>query len=570
MINSAPKLRLTALKKYPDRRQDLVRLGPFRGVLDNGDAGEQSPEFLQDAVNGFFEHAKAGGDVFARPGFQRITASILESGGGNAAQGLFGITIAGSYYLFVFVNGKVYRHTSATGWTDVSPGGVTISTTANRIYAILYNGEMIVNDGVNEPWRGTGLTASPITGTEIEINTAGAAWVARGKPTVHGGKLFMLVESIASTSYFARFVWSEENAAATGYLQDTYTNSWDFIQAPAQDEKIWAIQGSNVGLVLLRTQSIATVYGAVSTTFVTDSTHDGITSTGIHRPGVSGSAPEVCLAEGFVWFVNNAGQPCRFRVGSGTIEPLWEQLRTRLHKQRTLDSNSVSVLAVPSIAYASDLGKVGFLFLPSTANNTLMSADLYIFDAESGNYEGRWNVARTTQGGTGEGLTFVTAAARDENMTHKGASTFAVTTEVAGTHVWHQTTLEMTGSSTVSFGDNAGAMHQSITPMLNPDEMVTEFNVDEMHVEAFPDSATMSYDHYTPRGSTLAGSMVGITGSDSIQASHDHGIYRAALLAMGRWFRPVLYWNVPSGSTPYGFERAVLKVRGVKASGVSK
>ena len=65
--------------------------------------------------------------------------------------------------------------------------------------------------------------------------------------------------------------------------------------------------------------------------------------------------------------------------------------------------------------------------------------------------------------------------------------------------------------------------------------------------------------------------MTGITGSDSIQSSHDHGVYRAGLLAMGRWFRCVLHWNVPaSEGLIYAFERATLKVRGVKNTGVSK
>lgn len=544
--------------------QQIVRLGPWKGVRDVGDAGMQDPAYLQEAVDCWFEDPASGGSVMARPGFQKITSSGLESGA--TIQGLFGIqTAVDTVLLFAFVNGKLYRQSGATSWTDVSPSGITISSTQNQIHAIVYNGEMIVNDGINEPWRGTSLTSSPITGTEIEINTAGQAWIARGKPTVHGGKLFFIVDDINGTKYHSRIVWSEEGTAATGYLQDGYTNSWDLIQAPVASERIHALQGTDAGLYYFRQFSIGVIYGAVSSDFSTSATHDGVSSdvgiaATLSSPGIT---PGVLLAKNYIWFVDNARRPCRLRVGSNEVDPVWKQLRRRMLATRQQDSDPDDIrFGNWQWAYSPDLDKVMGMFGAGSANNTAFGL-VHVFDAATGNYEGRWAPPASNNARIG-------AAMRSTQMaTAAGDATFII--GASDGNIYHQVSYQMVGGDGACFADAGNPYSPNITTHLVPDDLVSEFRVDELIAEAFPDDGTLSLVHTTPRGSSSTLTATGLGGSDTIQSSHDHGVYRFGLNAYGHFFRAKLTWTtVETTATVYGFERIALKVRGYKATGVSK
>lgn len=553
--------------------QKLIPLGPFRGVRDVGDAGAQDPAFLQDCINGLFVDPVNGGAVEARPGFQLVTSSGLESN--SAPQGFFGYTDfdagTNTTRTFCIVGGKVYRQSGSNIWTDVTPAGITINSGAARVHAVPYNGGFIISDGANEPWIASDLTSTPITGTEIEINTAGSAWYAYGKPTVNGGKVFFIVADIAGTKHLSRIAWSEELDAATGYMQSGYTNFWDLIQAPSPAEKLLAIQGTNDGLYYFRNYSIGVVRGAVNADFTTASTHDGIAT----DVGIVEWAQDVCLARDFIWFIDSANRPCRLRLGSKTVEDLGQQLRHRIWQVRVAAGSGVSQITAPQIAYTADLNKVVMMFLTDSSVTANASKHLYVFDAVTGSYEGRWIPGLASQPAsenpTAIRVYALAAVQRNENLSpDDGPATIIIggaNTSGTNGHIWHQTSQKKTYGSVGIFGDSAGAMHFSITPMLAPNDQTTEFHVDEIAIDAVPDSATMSIDYYTPRASSVGQlTMTGITGSDSIQSSHDHGRYVAGLNALGRWFRPVLHWNVAAGSTQYAFERAILKVRGLVAS----
>lgn len=560
-MSPAPKLP----KPVP---QQIVRLGPWKGVRDVGD-GEQSPEFLQDAINGFFPDAQSGAHIPARSGFARMTASALTAGAGNnQVLCIHGITVAaGTHYLFVVQDTKVYRQSGATSWTDVTPAGISIAGNV-RVHAVNYDDEIIFSDGVNRPWRATNLGSTPITGTYIQVNTAADAWFARGQPTVYGGKLFFVVADIGGTKYPSRIVWSEELNASTGYLQNGYTNSWDLVQTGS--DKINAILGTNAALYYWRQYSIGAVFGAVSSDFSTASTHDAVSQ---EIGTLSSSMPIV--AKGYVWFLDADGNPHRFAVGSSQIDPIWKQLRQRIRKIKAtaLDANGY-LIDFCYIAYSNDLNKVVILFLRDSSASGDYSRNLYVFDADTGSYEGRWMPEVATQPANEVPNSLgvdcvVSAPIATAAGDYAGTSSLVIGGVITQSGTFGHVARQYLHKQQ-TFGDNSAAMHQSVMTQLVPNSQTVELRATEIAVEAVPDDATLSIQYYTPRGASTALTPTGLGGADLIQSSHDKGIYRAGLNGLGRWFRWLFYWNVPSGTTQYAIDSASVKVQGYKASGVSK
>ena len=125
---------------------------------------------LYAATNGRCLDAQSGGGFLARPGFARPTSV---SNGGNASQGVYcHQALDGTNYNFLFVNGKVWRYSTdlSSAPTDVTPTNI-IQGTGKFVYATSLDDEMIVNDGVNKPWRATSLGSTPIVATVIEQQT---------------------------------------------------------------------------------------------------------------------------------------------------------------------------------------------------------------------------------------------------------------------------------------------------------------------------------------------------------------------------------------------------------------
>lgn len=549
-------------------KQTLVPLGPWRGVRDTGDAGQQDPAYLQDAINCLFPDPANGGAVFPRPGFARITASELGTGTGFV-QCIHAGMVTGVVRVFAVVDGKVYRSSDVTGttWTDVTPAGVTIPTSGRVWMVDAFNNDLLVGSTVTgaRQWRATNLTSTPITGTELQINAANDTWSIQNSPTIYGGKAFWLIHDINATTIESRIMWSEEGDPTLGYLQTGYTNSWDVYQTGGR--RISGILGTNEAFYYFRRNSIGAITGTVSQTFATDSTKDSVSDT--HG---ADTYSDIVEANGHVWFFHN-GLPHRFRTGTrNAIEPLWRQFHRRVSQFGQGTTTVLSLLAGrQQWAYSGDLNKMIALGIgDATAEGGAFSRNLYVFDAETGAYEGRWLAELASQPASEQSSAVQIQCIAGESRTDKLQRFVYLGGNLPGGsgagRLWVQSPREVS----TAYGDNSAAMHMSITPHLEPDGMVTDARVDEAHVEAFPDSATLSMDYYTPRGSTTGLTATGLTGADSIQSSHDHGIYRYGLLAVGRWFRAVFHWNVPSGATPYGFERALLKVRGHKTVGTTK
>jgi hypothetical protein len=543
-------------------------------VRDVADSGGQSPEYLLDAINCDFRDTERGAAVFCRVGFDRATSSALDGGVSDIVSAIHTIIgTDGTQRTFAFVGDKVFRESGATSWTDVTPVGVTISTAVPK-YVITYNDELIVTDGVNEPWRGTNLGSTPITGTEIEINTAGSAWAARGKPTVYGGKLFFLVASIGATNYDIRMVWSEELTAATGYLQDGYTNSWDLVQTGS--ERIVQIIGTNVALYYFRQDSIGAISGAVNATFTTTSTHDAVSQ---EIGSYYNAAPMV--ARGYVWFISRFGYPARFAIGSSNVESLWRQLRSRIDRVRKA-AHALVTIVVPSMAYDQQADKVvmaSLRDLSSSGVETAYARSLLIFNGETGSYEGRWCIELATKpavvndNSLSAVKVFCVAAVRDRVTGEPTIYVGGRRSDDTEGHIWRRKVGEF------QVGDNSAACHQSIVTMLTPDEQNVEVYVDEVALDCVPGTTAVSFDYYTshtPASTVNTVTMAG-TGADDqwvvggSDQAFDHGIQRAMLgpAAYGRWFRGVFYKDVAAGNTQSAFERASYKVRTTKAGPLS-
>lgn len=202
---------------------------PFTGVRSTFDPfdGWRYPDTLNAAVNFYFSDAAEGGSANQRPGSVRW-GSV--SSGGNTGQAVYCHEATdGTNYNFLFINGKVYRQNTdlTTAPTDVTPLNVVISTTA-RIYCESLNDEMIVNDGVNKPWRATSLGSTPIVATVIEYQTP-ATLLSIGSNDVR----------LANTAFVGSWSGTQATFAANavgtsvGALGQIAANTWGIILVEA-------------------------------------------------------------------------------------------------------------------------------------------------------------------------------------------------------------------------------------------------------------------------------------------------------------------------------------------------
>lgn len=370
--------------------------GPFKGVRDTGDPYDDvaDPGFLQDAQNGYIPD-ESGGGFYARPGFRNGPASITAT---TQAACIYSITMLdGTIYRFAMCNGALYRFTTTAGEplavaTDVTPVGVTISNSATptaRFYMTAFADQLIVSDGVNRPWRGTNLSATPITGTYIDIDGAAGAWTAQGAPVVYSGSLFFIAKTVpggSSVKAGVGIVWSEPFQPDVGYVQTTYANFWNLIEQSA--DPVYALAATNNYLYYFRERSIGGLSGAPGSNFSTTASSDMVSSS------VGCTAPASIVQFGdAIFFLDRLGRPHMFRAGE-VPEEIWQQLRGQISSNPTFLTYPVAVALVGVGVLVSQLDVVllgGWSATP-TASPPGPPATLYAFRATDGTYLGRWNL----------------------------------------------------------------------------------------------------------------------------------------------------------------------------------
>lgn len=371
--------------------------GPWKGVIDSAEPYDDAtkPEFLQDAVNVYFQDATSPTGAFARPGFTAATPTTTTTAG--QASCLFTMTsLGGTIYRFFATNGKLYR-ASGAGYgtlTDVTPVGVTISNAATpttRMYMNSFADELIFTDGVNRPWRGTDLAATPITGTYIDIDGAAGAWTAQGPPVVYDGALFFIAKSVpggSSVEAGVGFVWSEPFQPDVGYTQTGYANFWNLIQTSA--DPLYALWATNNYLYYFRERSIGAISGAPNVNFSTTASADMI------AVNVGCTAPaSICQFGENIFFVDAIGRPYSFPTTGGEPRELWQQLSAKIDATPALLSYpaATALTAISVVVPQLNIVLIGGWSSSAASTPYLAPTTLYAFDGLTGTYYGRWIAA---------------------------------------------------------------------------------------------------------------------------------------------------------------------------------
>ena len=383
--------------------------GPFQGVFDSRDPFDDAskPNMLQDAQNMYCPDSATSGGFYARPGFTQTApsyAAALTPPGSQMGAAYTMVALDGTLYRFFAFNGKLYRLSGASfvTSTDVTPVGVTIDASATpggRLYMNQLGNSLIFTDGVNRPWIGTNLSATPITGTYIDIDGAAGAWTAQGAPVVYQGSLFFIAKTVpggSSVTAGLGLVWSEPNQPATGYTQAGYANFWNLIEQSAYP--IYALAATNNTLYYFRESSIGAVSGTPGSNFSSTATRDLVSA----NVGTRAPASVVQFLD-YIYFVDRMGRPYRFQPGS-VPEELWKQLRGQIDANPSYLQypNATALVGVGCLVPQLNVVLLGGWSSSPTnnsSNSPLGPTTVYCFDAMTGKYYGRWS------GATSSGLT---------------------------------------------------------------------------------------------------------------------------------------------------------------------
>jgi len=160
----------------PSPNTKAFGIGPFNGVLYTAEPYDDTSNTLNQLVNGYIPDPTNGAAVYSRPGFATLSTGLTNPQGVHLHVGTNGVA-----YNFLFANGLVYRVADSGALTNVTPAGITISTTA-PVYARSLGDTIVVTDGVNPPWAMTSVSATPVVGTKIVFS--GGTTVALRMPSI--------------------------------------------------------------------------------------------------------------------------------------------------------------------------------------------------------------------------------------------------------------------------------------------------------------------------------------------------------------------------------------------------
>lgn len=379
---------------YAIGKRQTLSTGPWTGVWNSEDPFDAGgPDKWIDSRNCYQPDPEDKAGTYARPGFTLLNGGAAVTGPVAPFKGQGAWThfaLDGTPTNFVVFGGKLFREDSATLLlTDVTPVGVTIdSATTTRVYFADMGGVMAVTDGVTRPWVASNISATPITGTYIDFDSAGGAWVAFGPPVVFGGSGFFVLKSVSGIAARLDIAWSEPNDWTQGWQQTNFDNRWTLEQTGTTP--IFALAPTNVALYYWRQRSIGAISGTVGPDLASTATHDAIST------NVGTEAPQTIIQFGdTIYFCDVIGRPWALTLGSAP-RPIWHQLRG------IVDTSSIGYPAVTaevaSAGFDPTLNLYCVAIWSPTPGSAASPTEWHAFDANTGTYVGRMSIGPADPG----------------------------------------------------------------------------------------------------------------------------------------------------------------------------
>lgn len=360
--------------------------GPYKGVRTTPDVFDGSPDLLLDASNLYSPDPENGVGFYSRTGWSLLNTTALDTGIFRG-QAVFSFTdLSATTTNFCVAKGKLYRFdVTLTIQTDVTPVGITIDPgVTTRVYGTTFGNQLVINDGVNRPWIASDLSSTPITGTYIDFDGNGTAWVASGPAVPYSGGLVFKLASVNGVGCATDIAWSAPGDAATGYQQSPYDNRWTVYQTSTNP--IIGLYGTNIGLYIFRARSIGLASGPLGPNFATTNTAD------IVSENVGSASPQSIVGFGdFIYFTDQFGRPYRLPIG-GEPAPIWKQMRGIITSNAGLGFPGVTSHTVTAAIEPNENLYLVAIFPCSTAQ-VGPATEAYAFDAFTGIYMGRWTIA---------------------------------------------------------------------------------------------------------------------------------------------------------------------------------
>lgn len=332
------------------------------------------------------------GIVTQRPGWDRLDTTTL----GTAGTPMNGcayewVKLDGTSVSIIVQNGQVYSVSSSVVPTlvlssaQLSASSITLAD--KPVFCVPYNNQLVFSDGTNTPFMWDGTSGGGLT----KLTNAPVAF---GSPTVLAAKLFFIKNSDRGT-----IVWSEENAANTGYEAGGYNNAWTLSQT--NSEPLCAIIGTNDGLYYWRSKSIGLIRGAVTTDFTTTATHDAVANGIGHTERVTSANNTLCRAQpihhgGYLWWYDQGLKIWRMPLG-GAPEPVWQQVERRM----VLGDHTGDNATVYNVNESGQWARARGIVADTTRNHVYVTYDLsgtfvFVFDGLTGALLGTENWEQIT------------------------------------------------------------------------------------------------------------------------------------------------------------------------------
>lgn len=347
-------------------------------------------------ANCYTPKAQPNGDLLSRPPFTTATYPGAPAAWTNSVRTLGWIRVvtrAGARYQYAITDQGIFQLTYSGNYTftvtDRTPAANwTGVVTTYRWRWVSFNGKVILTNGIDRPRVLSGFGGA-LTATIIDVDGAGTAWTARGKPTVYAGKVMFILNTLGAVPIAQppTIVWSEEVDETLGYLQPNYddTNSW--VLAQTGEERLQAILGTNDAFFFWRDSSMGAIFGATTDDFTTAHTSDAISE------DIGTLSPDSVVAHGqAIDFLDQMRRPQRYVRGAGL------QVDPPLHDPITdlvaIDSGSADWAAqyFPNAwgryVHALDVVLFSMPYSSAVIGNRLAFA----FQAGSGRCFGRWSV----------------------------------------------------------------------------------------------------------------------------------------------------------------------------------